>query len=102
MTFLLGINATLAQNFAFSGGDTTKTQKKVTSRLADSIGIKNANTDKFIDADGDGINDARCGRGMGLGKGLGKHNCEPGNCENNKSGKGNQGQSNQGKGKGKK
>lgn len=98
MTFLLGINANLAQNLAFSGGDTTRTQKKVSPRLADSTGIKNGNTDKFIDADGDGINDARCGRGMGLGKGLGKHNCEPGNCNPNM----NSNKGNQGKGKGKK
>jgi hypothetical protein len=97
------VSLAFSQDYAYSGADSSGLQKKERMRnTSDSTRMNRGNQDKFIDNDGDGINDVRCGRGMGLGKGLGKHNCEPGNCEHNKSGNGNQGQGNQGKGKGKK
>lgn len=46
---------------------------------------RNQGKDKFIDLDGDGINDNRCGRGMGLKKGNGQHNCLPGTNARNGS-----------------
>lgn len=104
LILILGLFSTTiiySQDFAFSSGDSSHIQKRERVRMnQDTTQMHVNHTDKFIDNDGDGINDVRCGRGMGLGKGLGKHNCVPENCMHNQ-GKGNQGKTNPGKAKGK-
>jgi hypothetical protein len=78
---VFSVTIVYSQDLAYSGGDSTQSRKTDRVRVQPELSTHpNMNNDKFIDNDGDGINDARCGRGMGLGKGLGKHNCVPENC----------------------
>jgi hypothetical protein len=66
-----------AQSSTNAVTDSSKNPKKGVVKLIDSNNLHKITTDKFVDSDGDGINDCRSGRGMGLGESLGKHKCVP-------------------------
>ncbi|OGU58218.1 MAG: hypothetical protein A2X64_00460 [Ignavibacteria bacterium GWF2_33_9] len=94
-----------SQDLAQLNNEETGLKTRTRARIHQDSAQANRNMDKFIDNDGDGINDARCGRGMGLGKRLGQHSCQPGNCNTKQMIKDKKNQindnNNQNKGKGK-
>lgn len=69
--------------------DSTQIRKRLRTP-SDTTQVRTPRRDctNFIDKDGDGINDNRNSRSMGLKKSNGKHNCVPQNQNNNKGKKG--------------
>lgn len=83
LLLLFSVSITNSKDFALLKTDSIHSQKKEKIRnSSDTSRVHQKNKDKFVDNDGDGINDNRGGRGMGLGKGLGKHDSNPSNYPN--------------------
>lgn len=83
LLLLFSVNLMYSKDLVLLKTDSSRTQKKEKIRNPlDSSKVHQKNKDKFVDNDGDGINDNRGGRGMGLGKGLGKHDSNPSNYPN--------------------
>jgi hypothetical protein len=81
--FVLNSNAFGQENLAQNKEAAKKIEKQlpVTDTSKINTPSQNSTNDVFIDKDGDGINDNRCGRGMGLQKNNRQHQCIPNsNC----------------------